>query len=192
MINEKEKKFLLNLARNSISLFLETSTKLNIDEKIVETFPKEEDSLLFKRLGCFVTLKTKRSKQLRGCIGIIEADERLYRNVIDYAIFSATRDPRFSGVAQSELKNLFIEISIMGEVRPLAKKEDIIIGNHGLIVEKGRHRGLLLPQVATEYGWNQETFLEQTCFKAGIESKSYLDDKTQVFFFESFCFSEKN
>ncbi len=174
-----------------MTLFLETSTKLNVDKKIVEIFPKE-DSLLFKRLGCFVTLKTKRSKQLRGCIGIIEADERLYRNVIDYAIFSATRDPRFSGVAQSELKDLFIEISIMGEVRPLAKKEDIIIGNHGLIVEKGVRKGLLLPQVATEYSWNQETFLEQTCFKAGIESKSYLEDETKVFFFESFCFSEKN
>jgi uncharacterized protein (TIGR00296 family) len=80
----------------------------------------------------------------------------------------------------------------MGDVRPLAKKEDIIIGNHGLIVEKGVRKGLLLPQVATEYSWNQETFLEQTCFKAGIESKSYLEDETKVFFFESFCFSEKN
>ena len=192
MIQEKEKNYLLNLARNSISSFLEKEKKLNVDEEIQELFPNEGDFLLYKRLGCFVTLKTKLEKQLRGCIGIIESEERLYRNVIDYAIFSSTRDPRFPRVLESELKELWIEISIMGEVKALGQIEDIIIGNHGLIVERGPYRGLLLPQVASEYGWDREVFLEQTCLKAGLDSKSYLDRETQLFFFDSICFSEEN
>ena len=79
----------------------------------------------------------------------------------------------------------------MGEVLPLGKIEDIIIGNHGLIVERGPYRGLLLPQVASEYGWNRDVFLEQTCLKAGLDSKSYLDKETELFFFDSICFSEE-
>ena len=192
MLQEKEKSYLLKLARDSVLFYLNENKLLDVDSEIQEVFKKEEsdDSLLFKRLGCFVTFKTRQSDSLRGCIGIIESKERLYRNVIEYAVYSATKDPRFSAINEGELKNLNIEISVMGEVKELSNLDDIEIGVHGLIVERGLSRGLLLPQVAQEYGWDRKLFLEQTCLKAGLPANASEDKETKLFFFDSFCFSE--
>ena len=192
MLEEREKSYLLKLARDSVLFHLKEKKFLNVDSEIQDMFQAGENtgSLLFKRLGCFVTFKTKQSHSLRGCIGIIESEERLYRNVIEYAVYSATQDPRFPAINERELKSLTIEISVMGEVKRLERLEDVEIGVHGLIVERGVARGLLLPQVAEEYGWDREFFLEQTCLKAGLPANASKDEETKLFFFDSFCFSE--
>lgn len=194
MLKEKDKSYLLKLARDSVLFYLNKNELLNVDSEMEESFEGGEssNSLLFKRLGCFVTFKTKQSDNLRGCIGIIESKERLYRNVIEYAVYSATKDPRFPAINEGELKNLNIEISVMGEVKDLQNLGDIEIGVHGLIVERGMSRGLLLPQVAKEYGWDRKIFLEQTCLKAGLSASASEDKETKLFFFDSFCFSEED
>ena len=194
MLQGREKSYLLKLARDSVLFYLNKNEILNVDSKIQDTFQKGEadGSLLFKRLGCFVTFRTKQSDDLRGCVGIIESTERLYRNVIEYAVYSATKDPRFPAINERELKNLNIEISVMGEVRDLHQLDDIEIGVHGLIVERGMSRGLLLPQVAHEHGWDRKLFVEQVCLKAGLAAYDSEDKETKLFFFDSFCFSEKD
>ena len=116
--------------------------------------------------AAFVTLH--RHGELRGCIGHVEADEPLGRVIARGAVAAASADPRFPPVTAEELPDLEIELSILGAIEPVATPDDIDIGRHGLIVEQGWHRGLLLPQVAPEWGWDREAFLAQTCHKAGL------------------------
>jgi hypothetical protein len=115
--------------------------------------------------AAFVTIH--RHRELRGCIGHLEADEPLGRVIWDCAVSACSADPRFPPVTASELPQLEIELSLLGALEP-ASPADIIIGRHGLVVELGHRRGLLLPQVATEWQWDRETFLAQTCHKAGL------------------------
>jgi AmmeMemoRadiSam system protein A len=116
--------------------------------------------------AAFVTIH--RRGELRGCIGHLETDEPLGQVIQDCAVSACSADPRFPPVTTSELSDLEIELSLLGSMEPAASPADIIVGRHGLVVERGYHRGLLLPQVATEWGWNSETFLAQTCHKAGL------------------------
>jgi AmmeMemoRadiSam system protein A len=116
--------------------------------------------------AAFVTIH--RRGELRGCIGHLEADEPLGRVIWDCAVSACSADPRFPPVTASELPDLEIELSLLGALEPAKSPADIIIGRHGLVVERGRRRGLLLPQVATEWAWDRETFLAQTCHKAGL------------------------
>jgi AmmeMemoRadiSam system protein A len=116
--------------------------------------------------GAFVTLHVK--GDLRGCIGHIAADDLLGRVVPRCAIAACSEDPRFPPLAASELPALEIELSLLGPLEPINGPHDFEIGRHGLVVERGWRRGLLLPQVATEWSWDRETFLSQTCRKAGL------------------------
>jgi uncharacterized protein len=116
--------------------------------------------------GAFVTIHT--NGELRGCIGHIEANEPLGEVLTRCAVAACSADPRFAAVTVSELPHIEIELSLLGPLEPIAGPEDIDIGRHGLVVEQGRYRGLLLPQVATEWNWNRETFLAHTCQKAGL------------------------
>lgn len=116
--------------------------------------------------GAFVTLK--RHGELRGCIGYVEAIKPLWETIEDCAISAASRDPRFEPVAAEELADLDIEISVLSPLEDLPDPAGVEVGRHGILIEKGYHRGLLLPQVATEYGWNREQFLAHTCLKAGL------------------------
>jgi AmmeMemoRadiSam system protein A len=116
--------------------------------------------------AAFVTIH--RRGELRGCIGHLEADEPLGRVIWDCAVSACSADPRFAPVTASELPDLEIELSLLGALEPAMSPADIIIGRHGLVVERGRRRGLLLPQVAIEWAWDRETFLAQTCHKAGL------------------------
>jgi uncharacterized protein len=118
--------------------------------------------------GAFVTLK--RHGQLRGCIGTLECRRPLAEEIARVAVSAAREDPRFLPLKPSELDGLDIEVSVLGpleRIDPL-DPEAITIGRHGLVVEQGKRRGLLLPQVATEWGWDREDFLAQTCVKAGL------------------------
>ena len=118
--------------------------------------------------GAFVTLKKR--GELRGCIGTLECRRPLPEEIARVAVSAAREDPRFEPVRASELLELDVEVSVLGpleEIDPL-DPDAILIGRHGLVVEHGHRRGLLLPQVATEWGWDRETFLAHTCAKAGL------------------------
>jgi AmmeMemoRadiSam system protein A len=121
--------------------------------------------------GAFVTLHYR--GDLRGCIGHIEADEALGEVVARCAAAAGSADPRFPPVGADELAEIEIEISVLTPLEPVARIEEIEIGKHGLVIELGRHRGLLLPQVATEWRWDRSAFVAETCRKAGLPADAF-------------------
>jgi len=131
--------------------------------------PRPEDLReLPEASGAFVTLK--RGGQLRGCIGTLECRRPLAEEIARVAVSAAREDPRFEAVRPEELDGLDVEVSVLGPLEEIDPRDPaaIQIGRHGLVVEQGYRRGLLLPQVATEWGWNREQFLSHTCTKAGL------------------------
>ncbi len=128
-------------------------------------FTPTQPELLEPR-GAFVTLKA--GGQLRGCIGHILASRPLWQTIEQCTMASATEDPRFPPVQPDELPDIEIEISVLSPLEPVTDVESIEVGRHGLLISRGFSRGLLLPQVAPEYGWNREEFLAHTCRKAGL------------------------
>ncbi|MBI5509427.1 MAG: AmmeMemoRadiSam system protein A [Deltaproteobacteria bacterium] len=138
--------------------------------------------------GCFVSLHT-RAGALRGCIGTFEASRPLWKAVQEMAIAAATHDPRFPAVTAAELGDCVIEISALTPCQK-ATPESIQVGVHGIAVERGYHRGVLLPQVATEYGWDRETFLDHTCMKAGMPKNAWRDGSVSIETFGAEVFSE--
>ena len=139
-----------------------------------------EDPILLAPGAAFVTLT--RAGALRGCIGYVHAIQSLARAVAHCAAAAATEDPRFPAVTTSELPDLFLEISILSPLRPITDPTEIQVGLHGIHVSRGISHGLLLPQVATEQGWNYETFLRHACLKAGLPADAWQRGATlQVF-----------
>jgi len=137
--------------------------------------------------GAFVTLH--RDGDLRGCIGHIERTLPLGQVVPQCAVAACSTDPRFPPVTAAELEQIDIEISLLGPLEPMNGPQDIEIGRHGLIVEQGWQRGLLLPQVATEWNWEAGTFLAQTCHKAGLPRDAWKQGAT-LYRFEAEVFGE--
>jgi AmmeMemoRadiSam system protein A len=137
--------------------------------------------------GVFVTLFHR--GHLRGCVGQIETLEPLIEVVAHCAVAAACEDPRFTPVVQSELGELEIEISLLSPLEPIAP-EAIEIGRHGLVIERGSRRGLLLPQVAAERDWQWPRFIEETCVKAGLPRDAWKDFATRTFAFTTEIFSE--
>ena len=121
---------------------------------------------LKERRGAFVTLTV--DGELRGCIGYPLPEKPLDETIIEMAVAAATQDTRFEPLAANELKKLKIEISVLGLPEPVQEPAEVRVGSHGIIVSKGFHRGLLLPQVPVEYGWDRETYLDHGCLKAGL------------------------
>jgi AmmeMemoRadiSam system protein A len=126
----------------------------------------EIDGALSQLADAFVTLR--RGGELRGCIGRLQASQPVARVVAHCAVAACRDDPRFPPVTGEELDGLEIELSILGPIELVANLEDIELGRHGLLVERGFRRGLLLPQVATEWKWDRKRFVEETCRKAGL------------------------
>ena len=137
--------------------------------------------------GAFVTLHKR--GELRGCIGHIEADDLLVRVVARCAVAASSTDPRFPAVSSAEVAELSIELSLLGPLEAIAGPEEIEIGKHGLVVEKSWHRGLLLPQVATEWKWDAAQFLAQTCRKAGLSHEAWKQG-AKIWRFEAEVFGE--
>ena len=133
--------------------------------------PAEPDGILGLRAGVFVSIHSH--GELRGCIGHLDADQPLAAVVARSAVAAATEDPRFSSVTPAELDDCEIEISVLGPIEPVEDVDDIVVGRHGLIVEQGWHRGLLLPQVAREQRWDRDTLLARTCAKAGLPDDAW-------------------
>jgi AmmeMemoRadiSam system protein A len=156
MTSDADRQLLLRIARGAIVAHVAGGQP-----------PDAAGSDLLDGLGAvFVTIH--RRGELRGCIGHIEPDEPLGRAIARCAVAACSSDPRFPAVGATELPHLDLELSLLGPLEPIAGPDDIEIGRHGLVVESGWHRGLLLPQVATEWKWDCETFLAQTCHKAGL------------------------
>ena len=150
-----------------------------------EPEPKIPPSLMEKR-GAFVTLK--KHGQLRGCIGHIKGSKPLYKTVGEMAVAAAFNDPRFNPVTEAELSDLEIEVSVLTPLKRIKDLEEIEVGKHGILMKKGFYSGLLLPQVATEYGWDRKTFLEHTCLKAGLSTDAWKDKDTMIYIFSAEVF----
>ena len=151
----EERRALLALAHRSIESAL-------ADQLIDTTAPTEH---LAEPRGAFTTLHL--FGKLRGCIGYVLPVESLYQTIAETARAAAIDDPRFQPVTEDEAPHLNIDISVLSVPQPI-KAEEVQVGKHGLIVTAGARRGLLLPQVPLEWGWDRETFLAQTCIKAGL------------------------
>ena len=137
--------------------------------------------------GAFVTLRL--DGRLRGCVGSIDPAEPLGQVVGACAADAATRDPRFAPLPVTALPEVTLEISVLSPLMPIDDPALIDVGRHGLVVEHGARRGLLLPQVPIEWGWDRATFLSQTCAKAGLAPDAWQSGAT-VYLFEAVVFEE--
>lgn len=139
--------------------------------------------------GAFVTLH--KQGMLRGCIGHITASLPLIETVREMAVSSALHDPRFPPVVRSEVDELHLEISVLSPFRRITDPREIEVGVHGILLRAGHHSGLLLPQVATEQGWDRDTFLDHTCMKAGLPPGTWREAGTEIEVFSAIVFSEE-
>nr|MDK2851343.1 uncharacterized protein [Candidatus Cloacimonadota bacterium] len=137
--------------------------------------------------GIFVSLH--KDGELRGCIGYILPYKSILESVHDMALAAAFRDPRFPPLHKDELDKIEIEISILGELIPVNNSAEIVIGRDGLYIDHPQGSGLLLPQVATEYGWNITEFLTHLCYKAGLSETALKSSETKLYRFEAEIFS---
>lgn len=141
-------------------------------------------------LGCFVTVHTA-SGELRGCIGTFAETQPLWLNVQEMAVAAASRDPRFEPMRSDELASCVLEISVLTP-RRAATPDDVEVGKHGVCIEQGHRRGVLLPQVATDNGWDRDAFLDYTCLKAGLPPTAWRDDSVSLEVFTADVFSESH
>ena len=148
----------------------------------------ERSGQVDRHAGAFVTLHT--GGELRGCIGHVEADKSLADVVASCAVSAAKSDPRFAPITSSELGALHVEISVLGEFEPVHSLAEIEVGRHGLLIEDGWRRGLLLPQVAPEWGWDAAQFVAQTCRKAGLPMDAWPSRGATLYRFEAEVFGE--
>lgn len=182
-LNKEEKKRLLEIARRSIDEYVTKGS--------VPSFTVTEKNLQGKQ-GAFVTINKK--GQLRGCIGSFVSEKSLHQTVQDMAIAAATQDPRFPTLSRKELKDIELEISVLSplwEIKDTNEINEIEVGEHGIYITKGLYRGVLLPQVATEQGWDRETFLEHTCLKAGLPAEAWKEGDLKIEIFSAQVFGEK-
>jgi hypothetical protein len=180
-LSAEERATLLALARRALEAHVLAGKEL------VTTGVALTDALKQKR-GAFVTLEVDGS--LRGCIGYVEAMKPLWQTVVENAVNAAVSDPRFPAVTAAEVPAIHIEISAMTPLRQIRDVSEIQVGKHGLMMTRGWCRGLLLPQVATEYGWTRDEFLRHTCVKAGLPPDAWKDPQTRIEIFSADVFGE--
>jgi AmmeMemoRadiSam system protein A len=147
-----------------------------------------DDPALKRPCGAFVTLKKK--GELRGCIGSLQAAEPLADTIIEMAGAAALRDPRFDPVRPEELADIDLEVSVLTPMRLISDVNEIEVGRHGLYIVHGFYRGVLLPQVAPEQGWNRDEFLRHTCLKAGLPPDDW-QKGAKIYVFTAQVFGEK-
>jgi AmmeMemoRadiSam system protein A len=138
--------------------------------------------------AAFVTVRV--GGELRGCIGTFEAREPLWDTVHEMAAAAATRDPRFAPLAAHELPTLTVDVSVLAPARRIHDPSAIELGRHGLEIRRGPRRGLLLPQVATDHDLDRETFLAETCRKAGLSTAAWREPDTEIWAFEAEVFGD--
>lgn len=180
----EQQKNLISLARMTIKNALE---RLPAPE--IEKMSEFKDEIFREKRGAFVTLHIQ--GKLRGCIGYIMGIKPIPETIIDMSIASAFKDPRFPPLKREEFDKIDIEISVLTPIEPVFNIEEIHIGRDGLIISNGYRQGLLLPQVATEYGWGREQFIEHTCYKAGLPGDAWKWKDTKIEKFSAQVFGEK-
>ena len=171
--------------RGTLRHIAQTTVACVVRGETVPSFPIQSSRLKEPR-GAFVTLTT--GGRLRGCIGSLVGVMPLHETVRKMAVQAATRDPRFPPVSPQELSLLEIEISVISPLRPVQHMEEIVVGTHGLVLVHGNRSGVLLPQVASDYGWDRETFLEQLSQKAGLPNDAWKSPKAQLYAFTAEVF----
>lgn len=176
-LTDEEKEILHKIARSTI----ESKCR---GEKYPEI--KITSATLKEKRGAFVTLHKRGS--LRGCIGYIHAQKPLHATIREMALAAAFQDTRFNPVKKSELKDIDIEISVLTPLKKIDSIEEIEVGKHGIYIIKGYHSGILLPQVAMEYGWDRNTFLEHTCTKAGLPTDAWKKKDTEIYIYSADIF----
>ena len=174
-LTDEDKQHLKQIARDAIKARLD-------DQKYT---PPVDERLSVKR-GLFVTITI--DGELRGCIGRIKGDQPLYEMVTEMAQAAAFEDPRFSQLTPQEFEHIEVEISMLSPLERVHKFSNLEVGKHGLMIKMDFNSGLLLPQVATEQGWDGKEFLEQTCLKAGLPKNSYRDKYAEVYSFTADVF----
>jgi AmmeMemoRadiSam system protein A len=177
---DREQQTLLQIARLALTAAVE-------QREFLENLPANE--ILQQPIGAFVTLHCR--GRLRGCIGQLATADPLVQVVVHCARAAALEDPRFEPVRPQELPDLDIEVSVLSPLFEITL-DQIVIGKHGLLITRGWQRGVLLPQVAREFGWSAERFLEETCAKAGLERDAWkhLDARVEAFSAEIFSESD--
>lgn len=178
-LSAEARRELLRIAREAISAAVHGRTHQP------ESAPPETQ----EPAGAFVTIHHNHT--LRGCIGQIEAHGPLSATVAHCAVSAATHDPRFPALTAQELAGTEIEISVLTPMQPVASPDEIEVGRDGLLIQQGYRSGLLLPQVATEWGWDRETFLAQTCRKAGLPLDAWKHG-AEIYRFQAEIFSERD
>jgi uncharacterized protein (TIGR00296 family) len=190
LVTLDEGKFLVRLARNAVSDYLRNGLE--------PSPPEDTPPPLRSKSGVFVTIEEfdRGRKALRGCIGYPLPYAPLVEATIDSAISAATRDPRFEPMVEAELTRVVFEVSVLSPPslikvdRPRDYPKRIKVARDGLVVEMGFHKGLLLPQVPVEWGWDESTFLSECCMKAGLPPDSWLSKDIKVYSFRAQVFSE--
>ncbi len=179
-LNAEEKCELLRLARKTLE-------DVTCSKRLVR--PTTSFPILREKRGAFVSLH--KNKELRGCIGMVQAIKPLVETVVEMVEAAALRDPRFRPVSSHEVPQIEIEISVLSPLVQIQNVEEIVVGKHGILIEHGWRSGLLLPQVATEYGWDRKTFLEHTCLKAGLDVDAWQEKHTKILIFTADVFNDR-
>lgn len=179
LLSKKEQKELLGIAHDAIVS--------HVASGVMSTAKPASDALCAAH-GCFVTIK--QHGKLRGCIGNFVSDKPLYQLVREMAVAAAIHDPRFYPMKKPDLDNFSLEISVLSPLEKIESVESIKVGKHGLYIIKNSSHGVLLPQVATEYGWDRETFLKHTCLKAGLPENAW-QAECDIFVFTAQVFGEQ-
>jgi AmmeMemoRadiSam system protein A len=179
MTSDADRVLLLRIARAAIAAHVNPQCQAAISHL--------QSAILTQPGGAFVTLHKR--GDLRGCIGHIECREPLGQVIPRMAVAASSSDPRFPPLSPDELLEIDLEISLLGPLERIAGPQHVVVGRDGLVVERGWQRGLLLPQVATEWGWDADAFLGHTCKKAGLPPDAWKTD-ARVWRFEAEVFGE--
>jgi AmmeMemoRadiSam system protein A len=178
-VETSDKQRLLDLARTTVEATARRTPRPTLTQE--ELTPG-----ILEPAAAFVTLR--RNGDLRGCIGLMRYDTSLWVNVREAAVAAARDDPRFMPLGADELDGLEVEVSVLEPPRRIDDASEFVAGMHGIVVERGDCRALLLPQVAPEMGWGETEMLEAVCRKAGLRPDAWRDPATRLYVFESVCF----
>lgn len=180
-----DKRYLIRIARDAVRAKLEGHAP---------SHPDPPSETVLQPAGAFVTLRVPEpgggEPALRGCIGHVIARQPLDETVRDAAVSAAFRDPRFAPITLPELESVRFEISVLSPLRRVSSPEGVIPGTHGVMLSASGHSGLLLPQVATEQGWDRETFLTHCCYKAHLAPECWRHPSTEIQVFTATVFDE--
>lgn len=180
-----DKRYLIRIARDAVRAKLEGHAP---------SHPDPPSETVRQPAGAFVTLRVPEpgggEPALRGCIGHVIARQPLDETVRDAAVSAAFRDPRFAPITLPELESVRFEISVLSPLRRVSSPEGVIPGTHGVMLSASGHSGLLLPQVATEQGWDRETFLTHCCYKAHLAPECWRHPSTEIQVFTATVFDE--